>query len=606
MSGFFGVVRDSGEPFNPATYQKFAERLEFRGGGTTNVWTRPGSGLGYAAFQSPSRSKSENRPATLNSREWIVGDIRLDDKKHLAGELGLSRSDETHADCDNKMLLRAWQKWGPDCLPEILGDFSFALWDNSENTLWCARDFIGARPFFYAMAEGDFYFSNTLRSLCGLPGISAELDPVFIGDFLLAGHCPDLSRTVYRDIHRLPPGYRLKYHRGKVEVERFLALPIEEPLYLKRIEEYLDAYLELLRQAVADRLPQNPTALYLSGGLDSGSVCAIAAELVKKQARPDALKAFTMSWQTLFDDPEPRFATMTAKHLGLAHEILEEPEVLPLEIPFATPEPWAELYGGRSHKQCLRVAQYSSVVLAGEGGDDVLNGQAWPYLQNLGGRGEWVRMMRTFGGFLLSHGRFPPLRGGFRARLRGAFRGEQLGEQFPNWIAPELEQKANLRQRFRELNRPALREHPNHPAAYAALQSGYWSGFLETEDAGWTGVALESRAPLLDLRLLRFLLRLPPVPWCVNKELARKATQPYLPRAIIQRPKTTLVRDPVEAAQTKRGWRPDNQRRPSAQMESFVNWSSWNETLESAKGLLSWDNLRPPALERWLKDIENE
>jgi asparagine synthase (glutamine-hydrolysing) len=604
MSGFFGMIRDDGEPFDPAAYQKFVERLSFRGSGATTVWTRPGSGLCYAAFHSPSRSTSENQPATLNSREWIVGDIRLDGKNELAAALDLS-SREAQADCDNKLLLRAWQKWGPDCLPKIIGDFSFALWDGSENTLWCARDFIGARPFFYAMADGAFYLSNTLRALRGLPGVSSELDSVFIGDFLLAGYCADLSRTVYRDIHRLPPGYRLKCHREKLDVERFLTLPIEEP-YLKRREEYLDAYLELLREAVADRLPQHPAALYLSGGLDSASVCAIAAELVKKQSRPNTLKAFTVSWRALFDDPEPHFATITAKHLGLAHEILEDPEVLPLEIPFAAPEPWGELFGGRAHKQCVRVAQYSTVVLAGDGGDDVLTGQAWPYLQNLRKRREWFQMIRTFGGFTLSHGRFPPLRGGFRARLRRVFRGEQPGGQFPNWISPELERKANLRQRFEELNRPALREHPIHPEGYAALQSGYWSGLLETEDAGWTGVALETRAPLLDLRLVRFLLRLPPVPWCVDKALVRKVMQHYLPKAIVKRPKTTLVRDPVEAAQTERGWRPEYRKSASAQVQSFVNWSSWYETLNPAKGLLSWDNLRPLSLEYWLKDIENE
>jgi asparagine synthase (glutamine-hydrolysing) len=605
MSGFFGVVRDSGEPFEPSVYQKFTERLSFRGGGATTVWTRQGNGLCYAAFHTLPQSAPKTQPATLNSSERIVGDIRLDGKKDLAAQLELNSS-ELQTDSDDKLLVRAWQKWGPDCLLKILGDYSFALWNDSENTLWCARDFVGARPFFYAMADGAFYFSNTLRALRGLPGISSELDPAFIGDFLLAGYCPDLSRTVYRDIHRLPPGHRLKYHREKVDVERFLALPIEELLYLKRTEEYLDAYLELLRQTVADRLPQLPTALYLSGGLDSASVCAIAAELAKKKSRPNTLKAFTVSWRALFDDPEPHFATITAKHLGLAHEIFDDPEVLPLEIPFSSPEPWGELFGGRARKQSIRVAQYSTVVLSGDGGDDVLNGQAWPYLQNLHERREWIQMIRTFGGFLLSHGCFPPLRGGFRARLRRVFLDEEPGGQFPNWISPELERKANLRQRFEELNRPPVREHPIHPAAYAALQSGYWSGFLETEDAGWTGVALETRAPLLDLRLLRFFLRLPPVPWCVDKTLVREALQPYLPKAISRRPKTAMVRDAVEATQTDRGWRPQYLKSPSAQIQSFVNWPAWCETLNSAKGLVSWDNLRPLSLEYWLKDIENE
>jgi asparagine synthase (glutamine-hydrolysing) len=163
-----------------------------------------------------------------------------------------------------------------------------------------------------------------------------------------------------------------------------------------------------------------------------------------------------------------------------------------------------------------------------------------------------------------------------------------------------------LRERFRELNRPELHEHPIHWDAYAALQSGYWSRLLENEDAGWTRVALETRAPLLDLRLLCFLLRLPPVPWCIDKELVRRVLRDYLPKTIAQRPKTTLVRDPLEAAQKDRGWRPVHLRNPSVQVQAFVNWSSWNETLMSAKGLLSWDNLRPLSLEYWFKDIENE
>ena len=605
MSGFFGVVRDNVEPFDPAAFQIHAQRLNSRGAGKTAIWTKPGGGLCFVASHHGLQAKIETQPATLNSREWIVGDIRLDGKKQLADQLGFTRS-EIPDTPDSKLLLQAWLEWRVDCLPKILGDYSFALWDASENTLWCARDFVGARPFFYAMADGTFYFSNTLRALRGLPGISAELDPVFIGDFLLTGYCADLSRTVYRDIHRLPPAHRLKYHRGQVQVERFLALPIEEPLYLKNTEEYLEEYLELLRQAVADRLPQQPTALYLSGGLDSASVCAIAVELARKQCRPDTLKAFTMSWQALFDDPEPRFSTIAANHLGLAHEILQDTEVLPLEIPFSTPEPWGELFGGRVQKQSARVAQYSGVVLSGDGGDDVLTGQAWPYLQNLRKHGEWARMIRSFGGFLLSHGRFPPLRGGFRSRLRRFFWREDPGQQFPNWISPEFERKTNLSERFRESNRPKPHDHSIHPGAYAALQSSYWSGLLEYEDAGWIGVDLESRAPLMDLRLLRFLLRLPPVPWCVNKELVRTALQDYLPETIIQRPKTTLVRDPLEAAQTDRGWRPEYPKGPSGLIQSFVNWSSWHETLMSAKGSISWDNLRPLALEYWFKDIENE
>jgi asparagine synthase (glutamine-hydrolysing) len=605
MSGFFGVVRDNTEPFDPAIFQIHARRLSSRGPGTITTWTKSEAGLCFVATHTAGGTPVEAQPVSLNSREWVVGDIHMHGKKELAAQLSLSCI-ELQNNSDSAFLLQAWQKWGPKCLPRILGDYSFALWDATEETLWCARDFVGARPFFYAMADGVFYFSNTLRTLRGLPGISSELDPVFIGDFLLAGYCADLSRTVYRDIHRLPPAHRLKHHRGRVEVERFLALPIEEPLYLKRPDEYLEAYLELLQQAVADRLPRQLTALYLSGGLDSASVCAMAVELRQKQAGADALKAFTVSWRELFDDPEPPFAALTAKHLGLAHEIIQDSDVLPLETPFPTPEPWAELFGGRVQKQSAVIAQYSRVVLSGNGGDDVLTGQAWPFLRNLVERRQWVQIIRSFGSFMLSHGSFPPLRGGFRSRLRRFFRRKDPSEQFPNWFTPEFERKVNLRQRFRALNRPVAHEHPVHTGAYAALQSGYWSGLLEDEDAGWTGAALESRAPLLDLRMLRFLFRLPPVPWCVHKELSRKALRNHLPEAILQRPKTVLARDPLEAVQMVRGWRPKYPEKPSDPIQSFVNWSSWHETINPAKGSISWDNLYPLALEYWLKDIENE
>src|ERR1700680_1252007 len=133
MSGFFGVVRDSSESFDPAAFQTFAERLKFRGAGTTTIWNRPGSGLCYAAIHNVPEQTPEKLPASLNSREWMVGDIRLDGKMELTAQLGPS-SQETQTNSDGEMLLRAWQKWGPDCLPKILGDYSFALWDDSKNT----------------------------------------------------------------------------------------------------------------------------------------------------------------------------------------------------------------------------------------------------------------------------------------------------------------------------------------------------------------------------------------------------------------------------------------------------------------------------------------
>jgi asparagine synthase (glutamine-hydrolysing) len=144
-----------------------------------------------------------------------------------------------------------------------------------------------------------------------------------------------------------------------------------------------------------------------------------------------------------------------------------------------------------------------------------------------------------------------------------------------------------------------------HPQAYRGLHSGYWAAVLEEEDAGWNRINLETRAPFLDLRLLMFLLRLPPVPWCMHKELTRQAMRGQLPVEILKRPKTPLVRDLLEACQQRAGWRPEIGRNPPKMMENFVIWNSWLATLEKPKGLLSWENLYPLSLAKWLKVIEN-
>jgi len=147
--------------------------------------------------------------------------------------------------------------------------------------------------------------------------------------------------------------------------------------------------------------------------------------------------------------------------------------------------------------------------------------------------------------------------------------------------------------------------HPVHPQAYYGLHSGYWGSVLEEQDEAWTQIPLESRAPFLDLRLLQFLFRLPPVPWCMRKELTRQAMRGLLPVEIVERKKTPLVSDPLLVCQQKDGWHPQLPKNPPKSLEEFVEWRSWLATLENSKGLLSWENLYPLALAYWLKAIEN-
>jgi asparagine synthase (glutamine-hydrolysing) len=607
MSGFFGMLRTDGVTVEQRFLDQVAERLRFRGPDGGQTWAKDGLGTCFAYLETGTRHQSCSQPVRLGERYTLLGEVRLDARKELIGELQEKQQPATENTSDPELVLFAWSLWGEGALAKLLGDFSFGIWDASLQSLVCARDFAGPRPFYYAWRDGVCCFSNTLNVLRLAPGVSNTLDALYVRDFLLNGWCSDPARTVWRDLRRLPAGHKLAFSGGQIQVQRFRSLPIEEALRLKDDGEYLENYRELLRQAVGDRLPKGKVSFYLSGGLDSGSVCATAARIAKNDRVSPALKAFTISWRPLFEDPEPEFAQLTAERLGLAHEILEEKSIRPDEGEAATwPEPTAEFFLDRERRFYETISQHAHIVLSGDGGDDVLSGQSWPYFKYLYARGHWSDLLRSFGGYLGRHGRLPPLRGGFRNKVRRLIGKQKASEPLPAWLNNEFakDSRATSGESF-EKSSP-LEEHPLHPAAYRALHAGYWASVHESEDAGCTGVNLESRAPLLDLRMLRFLLRLPPVPWCVNKELCRRAMKGGLPDRVLARAKTPLLEDPLEVCWKSHGWRPSPEKNPPKMMREFVKWESWLATLEGPKGYFTYEYLYPLSFSHWLKVIENE
>lgn len=610
MSGFFGIMRADGQEISSELLQRVAGALRVRGSTGETIRSEPGIGTCFSYLEAEHARQSAAQPVRLGA-DWLLGDIRLDAREELIRQLAGSKEFLASDTPDEEMLLRAWKCWGDGCLQRVIGDFSFALYEQQGKSLWCARDFIGPRPFFHAQSGEIFCFSNTLGTLRLVPEISRGLDEVFVADFLLHGYCRDLTRTVYEGIKRLPAGHLLKFDGHSVEVRRFLHLGMEEPLRFSQPSEYVDAYREVLLRAVQDRLPKRPTALYLSGGLDSGSVCAVAAKIAEEQGTKERLKAFTISWRPLIEDPEPHFASLTAQQFQLNHEILEEQAFEPFSArqdkELVDAEPNIDPFSARAQRLSRRIAAHSSVILSGDGGDDVLAGQTWPYLRKLWTDGEWPEIARSLGGFVWAHGTLPSLRMGIRAKLRGWLHGKNQASAIPDWMEPKFAQRNQLMEKSEEKmrNHPAQGEHPIHPQAYAALHGGFWSSILEAEDAGFMGVALETRAPLLDLRVLRFLLRLPAVPWCVNKELSRQAMKADLPKTIRERSKTPLTADPLEICFRTGRWPQAAPSFPPSSIHNFIDWKKWVTTLKAGEGFNSGSNLFSLVFVLWLKDIEN-
>lgn len=609
MSGFLGILRQDGKPISPQLLEAISQKMSFRAPHGQNVWWRDHLGGCFAWMRTGPAKQAPQQPVTWCERFSLWGDIRLDARAELCAQVAGDEVIDTAKVTDEELVLRAWAKWGAGSLEHLLGDFSFALWDMQEKVLWCARDFIGPRPFFYTHVGGVFCFSNTLQILPVVPEISGELDEYFIADFLLDGWYLDLWGTVYRDIKRLPPGHLLELAGNDVTVRRFRKLPIEEPLRFQRAEECVELYRDLLHRTVRDRLPSEATSLHLSGGLDSALVCAVASQIAAERGQLEKLKAFTRSWNAFFQDSEPAFARITAQHLGLAQVALEEPTTQlfghaesPYELP---PEPDDEMFFARTRRELLRIATHSNVVFSGEGGDEILDGQSWPYLVKLWQQQKWRNIIYDFGGYLWTHKRIPPLRAGIRNRVRGFVKREDPFQDYPEWLNEDFSRRLNLKERWlQSRSSPQMKEHPWHPSAYGLLHSGICARALEPDDAGWNRVNLESRAPLLDLRMLLFLLRLPPVPWCMKKELSRRAMQGILPPAVLARPKTPLTRNPVETCSENQDWISRLPKIAPRPLEVFVNWEKWCETLSDSKGSLTARILRPAGLFFWFKAVE--
>jgi asparagine synthase (glutamine-hydrolysing) len=222
------------------------------------------------------------------------------------------------------------------------------------------------------------------------------------------------------------------------------------------------------------------------------------------------------------------------------------------------------------------------------------------------GQGRAFELAQRVASFVLRKKRLPVLGTGLRGHLR-RWRGRAPGEPtLPVWLRPQFVNKLGLRDRLVELNRGYRHEHPFHPAGYALASQGYWAGVLESEDAAWLGVPLERRAPFLDRRVLEFLLRVPPVPWCMEKELLREAMRTRLPEEIRTRRKTPLLRSPFEAQAERLQWSPLPLPAPHAALREFVDWSILDATLRGIPGSQSWEHLQPVSLNYWVTRVEND
>ena len=603
LSGFVCILHLDTAPVDRALLQSLTDSLFFRGPDACGMWSDGPIGMGHALLQTTHKSRTERQPAGLEGRYGIVADARLDGREELITELQCAgRSVCSDApDCD--LILQAYAAWGTTCVDRLRGDFSFALWDARRKQLFGARDHFGMKPFFYASVGQLVVVSNTLNCVRRHPAVSRRLNDLAIADFLLFDMIQEPGATSFADIQRLPPAHTLICDEGGISLRRYWVLPLSAPVPHKRRSECVDQFRELLDRAVTDRLRTNSAGVLMSGGLDSPTVAASARRTLSRNDASTELCAYTYVFDSLIPDEERHYATLVAEALKIPIEFHAGDDVGLWKDPdlqgSGWPEPVHSPSSGGRLSQLRQVAARGRVVLTGFGGDPAFSCLLSVHFSKLLKERQFGRALADATRYLVTERRLSRLY--IRTRWQKWFGRTSQMPHYPGWLNQDLERCLGLRARWDSLFSTPAPNGSSRCTAYEAMADSLWPSLFEGYDSGVTGIPLEVRHPFFDLRLINFLLALPALPWCSDKELLREAARGVLPDAVRLRRKSPLPADPLIALL---------QRPESAWVDSFEAVPELSQYVERTliprvsrerDSWAAWICLRPLSLDFWLR-----
>jgi asparagine synthase (glutamine-hydrolysing) len=604
LSGIVGIFHRDGARVERALLQNLVDSLVYRGPDAHAIWCDGSIGLGHAMLRTTYESAGEEQPASLEGRLWITADARLDGRTELIAGIERTARKIDRSVPDSTLILHAYSLWGTACIEHLRGDFSFGIWDARTRTLFCARDHFGIKPFYYAQSGKFLLFSNTLNCVRMHPEVSEELNDAAIGDFLLFGLNYDNATTSFRDVQRLPPAHCLTFGSNGLKIRRYWSPPTNGRIRYSRADDYVEHFKVLLQEAVADRLRTGRVGILLSGGLDSSAVAAVAKEVSGPSGQPRKIFGYTSVYESLIPDEEGRYAREVGKFLGIPiqFQALDEVELFQGwdEPELSLPEPLDNPLRAGFFESCRSISPDCRVLLSGEGADNLMDFQMWPYVNDLRRRGEWRRLLTEVANYIWV--RPFPWRG-IRARFLRLFGKEPDMPVFPEWLGADFAKRMKLKERWKEWGEhPNLPlEHPILPNAHASLSLPQWTHTFENENAGVTHFPLETRYPFLDLRIVNYLLALPPFPWFFQKMLLREAMAGRIPETVRMRPKTPVQGDPLAAQLQRSGAKRLEQMHWSKDLDRYIDRSELSLTRGKINAEQISTKMRPHCLNIWLQ-----
>jgi len=482
---------------------------------------------------------------------WLIYNGEIYNVEKLRRELGTEHHFQTHS--DTELIVHLYEELGPEALARLNGIFSLALLDMGRESVFLARDPMGVKPLYYAETQGRFLFASEVKALLASGLLRAELDEEALELYLAFRYVPS-PRTLFRNIRKLAPGRMLQVRllpdgrgarpQGDRPFRTLLpALPEPRPEaeVVEELRGLLAAAVE--RQLVADV----PVGLFLSGGLDSASLCALSS-----RCSPTGRRSFTVGFEQDDGLSEIGRAGRVAEHFATDHHTIRVgpdyflthwPKVVRhLDEPLGTSSALA-MYAVSS-----LASQHLHVVLSGQGADELWGGY-WRYFGEQFSR--WYRVLPAWVGERLlpgAAGACPPL-----ARFRRNLPALAIDDELTRFTELLAVFTADERRTLlgREAGDGPARVLAGYRDEYRPLSAGAKLCYLDTKlwmpddllmvcDKMAMAWSVELRVPFLDLCLVEAAERAPAhlrLKGMTRKYLLRRAMEPLLPSAFRRRPK---------------------------------------------------------------------
>ena len=458
---------------------------------------------------------------------------------------------QTHSDTET--IVHAYEEYGPRCVDHLRGMFAFAIWDAPERELFIARDRAGKKPLYYTITlGGTLIFGSELKSLREHPEFRGEISVEALDAYLTFGYVPD-PLTIFRAVHKLPPGHHLTFKDGRARVNQYWDFPYEHAQQdpARSEDECLEELRALLDESVRIRLESEvPLGAFLSGGIDSSTVVALMARHATQPVKTFSIGFHEDSYNEL------KYARIAAQRFGTDHhEFMVTPDICEIvdDLVWHFDEPFADSSAIPTYMVSKLARQHVTVALSGDGGDELFAGYTRYALdRKRSGFAHLPRMVRH--GVMQPLGRNLPHRAWGRNYLHNVALDplDRYIEDVsvftrlnkPSLYTDDFRQQlgtCEAARRFRDYAARARSNDPLDPLLYLDSKTYLPGDILTKVDRMSMAVSLEARVPLLDHKLIEFVATRIPASMKMKgletKHIFKRAMRDLVPAEILDRPK---------------------------------------------------------------------